>query len=50
MFSYRGRAVKDSKELILYDRNLKSKHKVRIVTKEMIKQFEDYLKDLKNYK
>jgi len=48
MFSSRGRAVKDGRELIFFDESMKSSHKMRQATKEMVRTFVEYNESLKN--
>jgi len=48
MFPHRGRAIKNGRELIFFDKYLKSRHKVRNAIKEQAKKFDDYLEDMKN--
>jgi len=47
MFPTRARATKGSKELTFLDRSIKSQHKVLMAIKKQVKQFEDYLTNLK---
>jgi len=47
MFPTRARAVKEDRELMFLDRSIKSRHKVRTAIQNQVKQFEDYLQNLK---